>query len=163
MGVWLGPRGGKKKLSIYKAPDSGTFTARNYVWMEDSQGLAPSIDYSGALNVSISKTYQAGYGPDKCGIAVTNDTFDLTGYNKVIVKFSSLNKEHGHIAVYLSSSGTEFSLRNDLNKYDFSDSPVKLDVSKLPAGAYHFGIAIEAHDAGNYTTSIAISSIEATE
>lgn len=167
MGVWLGPRG-KKAQGI----DLSSFTAKGNKWngTEYVDALAPTLSYSSTnhtLNVSISKQWhgnaETGWGNDQAGIAVSGPV-DLTKYSKLTVNFSALSGS-GHVAVYVSTSNTDFSRSRDLNQYDFSATPVELDVSGL-SGSYYIGIAIEAIGIGEstqtFTKSITINSITAT-
>ena len=166
MGVWLGPRG-QKKLVI----DLASLTAKGDKWngTEGVDALAPSVTPSTGV-VSITKhwtgNWETGYGNDKAGIAVSDAIPNLTDYSKITVAFSDLNS-NGHVAVYVSTSNTDFVKTRDLHKYDFSGSTVELDLSELPDGTYYFGIAIEAagraESTQDITQTITISSIKATK
>jgi len=163
MGVWLGPRGAKELVI-----DLASFTAKGNKWngTEYVDALAPTITPSTGV-VSITKHWtgnvETGYGNDKAGIAVSG-ALDLTDYTKITVAFSDLNS-NGHIAVYVSTSNTDFVMTRDINQYDFSGSSVELDVSSC--GVCYFGIAIEAtgraESTQDITKSITISSITATK
>lgn len=151
MGVWLGPRG-TKELVI----DLSSFTAKAYAWNnsygEEAHALAPTIN---GQTVSISK---AQYAVDQAGIAVS-EQLDLTKYSKIVVDFSAISG-NGHVAVYVSTSNTDFVKTRDTYQYDFSGSSVELDVSSY--GACYFGIALEVTNDGPATKSITINSITAT-
>ena len=163
MGVWLGPRGARELVI-----DLASLTAKGDKWngTQYVDALAPTITPSTGV-VSITKHWtgnvETGYGNDKAGIAVSG-ALDLTDYSKITVAFSDLNS-NGHIAVYVSTSNTDFVMTRDINQYDFSGSSVELDVSSY--GVCYFGIAIEATGMGTYTQtftkSITISSITATK
>ena len=164
MGVWLGPRGAKELVI-----DLASLTAKGDKWngTEYVDALAPTITTSTGV-VSITKHWtgnvETGYGNDKAGIAVSG-ALDLTDYSKITVAFSDLNS-NGHIAVYVSTSNTDFVMTRDIiNQYDFSGSSVELDVSSC--GVCYFGIAIEAtgraESTQDITKTITISSIKATK
>ena len=164
MGVWLGPRGASELVI-----DLSSLTAKGDKWngTEYVDALAPTINPSTGV-VSITKHWtgnvETGYGNDKAGIAVSG-ALDLTDYSKITVAFSGLNS-NGHIAVYVSTSNTDFVMTRDIiNQYDFSGSSVELDVSSC--GACYFGIAIEAtgraESTQDITKTITISSIKATK
>ena len=167
MGVWLGPRGASELVI-----DLDSLTAKGDRWNGTTgvDALAPTLTYSDAndtLNVSISKQWhgdmETGYGNDQAGIAVSGQ-LDLSKYSKLTVDFSALSGS-GHVAVYVSTSNTDFVKTRDINQSDFSGSSVELDVSSY--GVCYFGIAIEATGMGTYTQtftkSITISSIKATK
>ena len=159
MGVWLGPRG-KRALVI----DLASLTAKGNKWngTEYVDALAPTITPE-AGTVSIAKTWYpsgGGYGNDKAGIAVSG-ALDLTDYSKIIVDVSAVSGV-GHVAVYVSTSNTDFSRSRDLNLYDQAAGTLELNVSGL-TGTYYFGIAIEATGQASTTKTITISSIEATK
>lgn len=164
MGVWLGPRGAKELVI-----DLSSLTAKGDKWngTQFVDALAPTIIPSTGV-VSITKHWtgnvETGYGNDKAGIAVSG-ALDLTDYSKITVAFSDLNS-NGHIAVYVSTSNTDFVMTRDIiNQYDFSGSSVELDVSRC--GVCYFGIAIEAagraESTQDITKTITISSIKATK
>ena len=161
MGVWLGPRG-KRALVI----DLASLTAKGNKWngTEYVDALAPTINPSTGV-VSITKHWtgnvETGYGNDKAGIAVSG-ALDLTDYSKIIVDVSAVSGV-GHVAVYVSTSNTDFSRSRDLvNLYDQPAGTLELNVSGL-TGTYYFGIAIEATGQASNTKTITISSIEATK
>lgn len=160
MGVWLGPRG-KRALVI----DLASLTAKGDKWngTDGVDALAPTITPE-ASTVSIAKTWYpsgGGYGNDKAGIAVSG-ALDLTDYSKIIVDVSAVSGV-GHVAVYVSTSNTDFSRSRDLvNLYDQPAGTLELNVSGL-TGTYYFGIAIEATGQASNTKTITISSIKATK
>ena len=160
MGVWLGPRG-KRALVI----DLASLTAKGNKWngTEYVDALAPTITPE-AGTVSIAKTWYpsgGGYGNDKAGIAVSG-ALDLTDYSKIIVDVSAVSGV-GHVAVYVSTSNTDFRRNRDLNLYDQSAGTLELDVSPLPAGNYYFGIGVCAYGEPATTAVVTISSIKATK
>ena len=159
MGVWLCPRG-KRALVI----DLASLTAKGNKWngTEYVDALAPTITPE-AGTVSIAKTWYpsgGGYGNDKAGIAVSG-ALDLTDYSKIIVDVSAVSGV-GHVAVYVSTSNTDFRRNRDLNLYDQAAGTLELNVSSL-TGTYYFGIAIEATGQASNTKTITISSIKATK
>jgi hypothetical protein len=162
MGVWLGPRGASELVI-----DLASLTAKGDKWngTQYVDALAPTITPSTGV-VSITKHWtgnvETGYGNDKAGIAVSG-ALDLTDYSKIIVDVSAVSGV-GHVAVYVSTSNTDFRRNRDLvNLYDQPAGMLELDVSQLPAGNYYFGIEVCAYGEPATTAVVTISSITATK
>ena len=172
MGVWLGPRGGKRELVIYAPPASGVFTAVPYKFdksgypLPADEGANPTANYGNAnVAVSLENRYSADVGGyvNRTGILVSQ-AVNLTGYTSVTFNYADFSTVHfnGRIYCYVSTSNTDFDPDRDayaiINQN--SASPAVVDVSGMSGSCY---VGLLFTTGGNYEceTSANISGITA--
>lgn len=165
MGVWLGPRGGKPDpISLYKAGDTGTFTAVAFAVFGGTAkepGAYYQNDYVTAAIQNNTGDYDARSGLLVCG------PVDLTKYKKIRISYTDATVVSGgaryrNAKFYVSTSANSYDENRDtfVAASDGSGS-LELDVSGL-SGMHYVGIALSAAGSSSTVTQLNITAITVT-
>lgn len=155
MGVWLGPRGGKPDpISLYKAGDTGTFTAVPFA-VFGGTAKAPGVYYSDS-SATVAILNNIGSYNAQSGLAVCGPV-DLTKYKKIRISYTDATVVSGGgryrtARFYASTSANSYVEDRDtwVSIGDGSGN-LELDVSGL-SGTHYVGIALSAAGTGSSST-----------